>query len=127
MSTCPTYEDTVSLYLGHDNAVTLVPYADIIERVFYDMSAVTLVTVAADSTSSTTPGDAITMDSDDVPAVITFAQEGTTEEWRISVKLGLFTGITPDTYKLRIIATEPTHPNGLVLTDDVLVTVVDVP
>jgi hypothetical protein len=121
------YEDVTSLYLGYDNAVTLVPYSDITERIYYDMTNVTLVTVVADSTSSTATGDGITMDSDDVPQVIWFEQIGTTEEWRINVKLGLFTAITPDTYKLRVIATEPTHPNGLVLTDEVVVTVVDVP
>jgi hypothetical protein len=127
MSTCSTYDTTTQLYLGYDNAVTLVPYSDIVDRTFYDMTAVTLVTVVADSTSSAVTGDGITMDSDDVPQVISFAQVGTTEEWRINIKLGLFTGIVADTYKLRVIATEPAHPNGLVLTDDVLVQIVDIP
>lgn len=122
-----SYETTTTLYLNYDNAVTLVPYSDIVERTFYDMTNVTLVTVVADRTSSTTTGDGITMDSDDVPNVVDFSQVGTTDEWRINVKLGLFTGIDADTWKLRVIATEPAHPNGLVLTDDVQVKLVDIP
>lgn len=121
------YETITTLYLGYDNAVTLVPYSDITDRVFYDMANVTNVTVVADSTDSTVTGDGVTMDSDDVPQVIWYEQVGTTDEWRINIKLGLFTGIVPDTYKLRVIATEPAHPNGLVLTDEVQVIVVDVP
>jgi hypothetical protein len=128
MSTCDTaYETTTSLYLGYDNAVTLVPYSDIADRVYYDMTNVTLVTVIADSTDSTATGDGITALSTDDPQVISFSQVGTTTEWRINVKVGLFTGITAGTYKLRVIAAEPAHPNGLVLTDSVQVTIVDIP
>lgn len=127
MSTCATYDTTTTLYLGYDNAVTLVPYSDITERIYYDMANVTSVTVIADSTSSTVTGDGITATSDDVPQVISFEQVGATTEWRINAKVGLFTAITPDTYKLRVIAVEPAHPNGLVLTDSVQVTVADIP
>lgn len=127
MSTCSTFDTVTTLYLGYDNAVTLVPYSDITERVYYDMAAVTSVTVIADSTTSTVTGDGITATSADVPNVVSFEQVGTTDEWRINAKVGLFTGITADTYKLRVIAVEPAHPNGLVLTDSVQVVVTDVP
>lgn len=127
MSDCFGYENVSTVYLGYDNAVTVVPYSDITERTLYDMSGVTLVTAIADSTTSVTTGDGITADSNDVPTVVWFEQIGTTDEWRIHMKVGLFAGITPDTYKLRIIVTDTGHPNGLVLTDSVQVVVVDVP
>ena len=128
MSTCDYgYESLSTVYLGYDNAVTVVPYEDITARTYYDMSGVTLVTAIADSTSSVTTGDGISATSGDAPTTVWFEQIGTTEEWRIHMKVGLFVGITPDTYKLRIIVTDAGHPNGLVLTDSVQVTVVDVP
>lgn len=127
MSDCFGTTEVSTVYLGYDNAVTVVPYEDITARTYYDMSGVTLVTVIADSTSSVTTGDGISEDSNTAPTVVWFEQVGTTDEWRIHMKIGLFGGIAPDTYNLRIIVTDAGHPNGLVLTDTVAVIVVDVP
>jgi hypothetical protein len=121
------YEDLSTVYLGHDNAVTVVPYEDITARTYYDMSDVTLVTVIADSITSTVTGDGISATSADVPTTVWFEQVGTTDEWRIHIKAGLFVGMVADTYDLRIIVTDTGHPNGLVLTDSLQVAVIDVP
>ena len=128
MSTCDYgYEQVSTVYLGYDNAVTVVPYEDITARTYYDMSSVTLVTVIADSTSSVTTGDGISATSGDAPVTVWYEQVGTTPEWRIHMKVGLFVNMVPDTYTLRIIVVDAGHPNGLVLTNSVQVDVVDVP
>ena len=125
MSDC--YENISTVYLGYDNAVTIVPYEDITERTYYDMTGVTLVTVIADSIDSVTTGDGISATNGDSPTTVWFEQIGTTEEWRIHMKVGLFVNMVPDTYNLRVIVTDATHTNGLVLTNSVQVAVVDVP
>jgi hypothetical protein len=128
MSTCDYgYESLSTVYLGYDNAVTVVPYEDITARTYYDMSGVTLVTVIADNVDSVVTGDGISATNGDVPTTVWFEQVGTTDEWRIHMKVGLFVGMVPATYDLRIIVTDAGHPNGLVLTDSVKVVVVDVP
>ena len=127
MSTNCGYENLSTVYLGYDNAVTVVPYEDITERVYYNMTGVTLVTVIADSITSVTTGDGISASTDDAPTTVWFEQVGTTDEWRIHMKVGLFVSMVPDTYTLRIIVTDASHPNGLVLTNSVQVEVVDVP
>jgi hypothetical protein len=113
------------VYLGYDNAVTVVPYEDIAARVVYDMTAVTKVDASIDLLSSVSSGDAIDASSDDVPTTIWWEQVDT--EWRIHFKVGLFVGAVAGDYKLRIILFDPSHTNGLVLTDSVLVTVVASP
>lgn len=124
MSECG-YQSVSYVYLGHDNAVSVVPYEDIVARTIYDMTAVTVVTASVDLVDSTATGDNITASSEDVPTTIWWEQVGT--EWRIHFKVGLFVGMVAGEYKLRIILYDPPHTNGLVLTDEVLVTVVDVP
>jgi hypothetical protein len=126
MSECD-YQTISTVYLGYDNAVTVVPYEDITERVYYDMSAATTVTVTADPSPNVTQGDAISATSDDAPTTVWWEQVGTTEEWRIHMKVGLFVGMVAGDYTLRIIITDAGHLNGLVLTDSVAVTVVDTP
>jgi len=123
-------EPVSTVYLGHDNAVTVVPYSDIAERIVYDMSAVTEVRASVDLLTSSSQGDDITASSNDSPVTIWWelVNEGLpTEEYRIYFKIGLFVGITAGEYKLRIILFDPSHANGLVLTDSVLVTVVPTP
>lgn len=123
MSDC-NFESITNVYLGHDNAVSVIPYSDIVDRVIYDMTNVTRVDAGVDLITSTVTGDSITASSDDAPTTIWWEQVGT--EWRIHFKVGLFTGITAGEYTLRIILFDPTHTNGLVLTDEVRVNVVDV-
>jgi len=113
-------------YLGHDNAVTIVPYSNYTDGVYYDMSAVTLVTVSADLVASIATGDDVTATDATIPAVISYTLVGT-QEWNIVIKLGMFVGITAGSYKLRVTITDPTHPNGVVVADDVLVDVVEIP
>jgi len=123
-------EPVSNVYLGHDNAVTVVPYSDITERTVYDMSVVTEVQASLDLLSSVSEGDDITASSNDAPITVWWEQVdvGTPdEEWRIHMKAGLFVGVTPGDYKLRIVLFDPPHTNGLVLTDSVQVTVVAVP
>lgn len=124
MSECG-YQSVSYVYLGHDNAVSVVPYEDIVARTIYDMTDVTVVTASVDLVDSTITGDNITASSVDVPTTIWWEQVGT--EWRIHFKVGMFIGMVAGEYKLRIILYDPPHTNGLVLTDEVLVTVVDVP
>lgn len=126
MSDCG-YESVSTVYLGYDNAVTVVPYSDIQQRTYFDMSGTTSVTVQADPDPNVTQGDAISATSDDVPTTVWWEQVGTTDEWRIHIKVGLFVGMVAGTYNLRIIIFEPAYANGLVLTDDVNVEVVDTP
>jgi hypothetical protein len=126
MSECD-YETVSTVYLGYDNAVTVVPYEDISERTYYDMSQATTVTVSADPSPNIAQGDAISATSDDAPTTVWWEQVGTTDEWRIHMKVGLFVGMVAGDYTLRIIITDAGHPNGLVLTDSVAVTVVDTP
>jgi hypothetical protein len=122
---CEDFEVLSTVYIGHDNPVTIIPYSDISERVNYDMTDVTEVTASADLTSSTASGDDIEASSEDTPITITWGQVG--DEWRINLKVGLFIGIAAGDYKLRVVIIEPSYPNGLVLTDDLLVTVVGAP
>lgn len=119
------FETATEVYVGHDNSVVVIPFSDITERVNYDMTAVTEVQASADLTASVATGDDITASSNDVPVTIWWSQTGT--EWRIYLKVGLFTGIAEGEYKLRIIIIEPSYPNGLVLTDDLRVNVIGVP
>ena len=125
MSGCDTFTSAEQVYLGHDNVVSIIPYSDVSARTNYDMSAVTLVEASADLVASVTTGDDITADSDDVPATVWWNLVGT--EWQIHMKVGLFTGITADSYKVRVVITDPDNLNGLVIADDLLVDVVDVP
>ena len=124
MSECG-YESVSSVYVGYDNAVTVVPYSDIVARTVYDMTLVTRVDASVDLLTSTTIGDAVTASSDDAPTTIWWEQVGT--EWRINFKVGMFVGIVAGEYNLRIIIVDPTHTNGLVIADDILVTVVAAP
>ncbi len=122
---CEDLESLSTVYVGYDNAVTIIPYSDISGRINYDMTDVTEVTASADLTSSVVSGDAIDASSDDTPVTITWGLVGT--EWRISLKVGLFVGIAAGDYKLRVVIIEPAYPNGLVITDELLVTVVAAP
>lgn len=124
---CEDYELVTNAYLGHDNTVTIVPYSDLPERVLYDMAAVTEVQVSADLTTSVTTGDSIAASSDDVPITVWWEQIGTTDEWRVYMKVGLFPSISAGTYKLRVVFIEPTFTSGLVIADDLIVEVVDIP
>lgn len=123
--TCADYEVVTSVYKGHDNPVVIVPYSDIAERTLYDMTDVTEVTVSADLTTSAATGDDIEASSTDIPLTIWWA--AATEGWQIYMKVGMFVGITAGSYKLRVVIYEPDFPNGLVLTDSLLVNVVEVP
>jgi len=122
---CEDFEVLSTVYIGHDNPVTIIPYSDISERINYDMTDVTEVTASADLVTSITTGDDIEASSEDTPITITWGLVGT--EWRINLKVGLFIGIAAGDYKLRVVIIEPSYPNGLVLTDDLLVTVVGAP
>lgn len=115
------------LYLGHDNTVTLVPYEDIIARDYLDMTNVTQVNASLDLLTSTVTGDDITASSSDVPTTIWWEQIGTTDEWQIHIKAGLFVSVAAGSYKMRVIIVSPTYANGLVIADDILVDIVDVP
>jgi len=105
------------LYKDRDNAVTVIPYSNMTERVVYDMTAVTRVVANADLLISTTVGDSVVGDSDVTPAV--FWNDDTlvdgVAQWRIYAKVGLFSGIQAAEYTLRITLYDPSHPNGLVL------------
>jgi len=126
-------EVEVTLYLGRDNAVSVVPYSDVVALENYDMTDVTRVTADADLTSSVSVGDAVTGDSA-VDADLVYWDQITNDdgdlEWRIYCKVGLFTGIAAGEYTLRITIYDPDHPNGLVLPgteSSLIVTVVDLP
>jgi hypothetical protein len=47
--------------------------------------------------------------------------------WQIHMKVGLFVGIVAGSYKLRVIIINPDYTNGLVVADDLLVDVIEVP
>lgn len=118
-------EPVSTVYVGRDNAVTVVPYSDIAERTVYDMSVVTEVQCSVDLLTSESQGDDITASSNDAPVTIWWELVG--DEWRIHMKIGLFVGIVAGDYKLRIVLFDPSHANGLVLTDTVQVAVVAAP
>lgn len=124
---CESFKVVNRVYLGHDNSIVLIPYADVVAGELYDMTDVTKVTVSADLVSSTTTGDDVSASSDDVPQTISWAVQSDGVTWHISISLGLFPGIAAGEYKLRVVLFEADYPNGLVLTDDLLVTVVGVP
>lgn len=126
MADCDAFTTTTELYLGHDNAVTIIPYSDLIAQENYNMAAVTAVTAAADLLTSVTTGDAIPASSVDNPVTISFDQDPD-GVWQIHLKVGLFVGIVAGEYTVRVIIVDPTSPNGLVIADDLLVTIVDVP
>lgn len=126
MTECTEFTTAESVYLGYDNAVSIIPYSDYSEQINYDMTNVTIVTVSADLTSSVTTGDDVVTDSDAVPLVVWWNQDSG-GVWQIHMKVGLFVGIAAGSYKLRVAITDPEHTNGLVIADDLLVDVVDVP
>lgn len=121
----------IKLYKGRDNAITIIPYSDVVELVNYDMTGVTRVTAHADLTTSTTVGDAIVADSPSVdPTVLYWDTSNPEAEWHIYCKVGLFTGIAAGEYTLRITIYDIDHPNGLVLPDtdvSLRITIVDLP
>lgn len=118
---------TELVYLGHDNIVSIIPYSDYINRTNYDMTYVTEVTASADLLTSVATGDDITASSTDSPVTIWWGQVGADNEWQIHLKVGLFVGIAAGSYKIRVVIVDPDYPNGLVIADDLLVDVVDVP
>ena len=126
MSECLEYTTTTDLYIGYDNSVSIVPYSDITNRTNYDMTEVTEVTASADLVSSTAIGDDVTASSDDIPIIVWWDQDAD-NIWVIHLKVGLFIGISAGEYKVRVIIVEPDNPNGLVIADDLLVTIVDIP
>lgn len=126
MTTCDyEYEVANKVYVGHDNAVTVIPYSDVAASSEYDLTNTTKVEVSADLTTSTSSGDAIVADSDDAGDLVVFEQVG--GSWRIHAKVGLFPGITAGTYVLRHVIYDPTHTNGLVLASDTKVEVIGAP
>ncbi len=116
-------------YLGHDNPVSITPYSDYSTRENWDMITTTSVTVSADLVTSVATGDDIVMTSAANPTVVFFNQVDVDGVliWQIHMKVGMFVGIVAGTYKLRVIIIDPTNTNGLVVADDLLVDVVDVP
>jgi hypothetical protein len=116
-------------YLGHDNPVSITPYSDYNDRTNWDMVATTKVVVSADLVSSTVTGDDIEMDSSANPTIISFNQVsvGGALEWQIHMVVGMFTGIVAGAYKLRVIIEDAVNTNGIVIADDLLVDVVDIP
>lgn len=122
---CTEYETVSLTYLGHDNATIIIPYSDFSERVNYDMTSVTQVDVSADLTTSTSTGDDVTANSTDDTDVVWF--NNSSGEWRIYMRIGRISGITAGDYKVRVVITEVNTPNGVVVCDDLLVSVVDVP
>jgi hypothetical protein len=122
-----TFAPEHQLYLGRENAVTVVPYSDYAERTNFDMLDVTRITCDADLNTDTNliiPGDAIQAASDDVPALV--SKDVTTGVWLIHAKVGLFTGITAAIYSLRFTLYSPTYPNGFVLPDGGSLLLVDI-
>lgn len=124
---CADYEIVTKVYLGHDNAVTIIPYSDIVARTVYDMTSITEIQASADLLTSTITGDDVTASSDDVPVTVWWADTTGDGDWRIYLKIGLFVGMAAGEYKIRVILLDPTLTNGLVLTDELQVEVVDIP
>ena len=121
---------TNTLYVDRDNALAVIPYSDIVQRINYDMTDVTRVLVEADPVGSTSSGDATEGDSAVDADLVTWADNNPEDQWRIYCKVGLFTGIEAGEYVLRITLFDSDHPNGLVLTDPdnaLLVTLVGLP
>ncbi len=126
MSECPTYTTNELAYLGLDNAVSIIPYSDYSDRVNWDMSTTTRVDVSADLTTSVATGDDITADSTNDPTLVWYNQDAD-GVWQIHMKVGLFVGITAGEWKLRVSIVDAVNTNGVVIADDLLVTVVDIP
>ena len=133
--TCDDYAFVADwkLYIGRDNAITVIPYCDFANLVNYDMTAVTRVVANADLINTSVVGDSVVGDSAIDPSLVWWDEvtnDDGEQEWRIYCKVGLFTGIAAATYLVRITIFDPAHPNGLVLpeTDSTLqVTVVGLP
>ena len=126
MTVCTGYTNNEQAYLGHDNAVSIIPYSDYAARTNYDMTDVTLVEVSADLVTSAATGDDVAVDSDDFPAVVWWDQDAD-DVWQIHMKVGMFASIVAGEYKLRVVLTDPDYTNGIVIADDLLVDVVDIP
>jgi hypothetical protein len=122
---CEEYNAAELAYLGHDNALSIIPYSDYAERVNFDMSTTTEVTVSADLVTSLVTGDDVTASSGDAPVTVWWNLDD--ELWQIHMKVGLFVGIVAGSYKLRVIIINPDYTNGLVVADDLLVDVIEVP
>ena len=131
---CSTEENTVRLYITRDNAVTVIPYADLSAMVNYDMSdPTTRVLTNADVAGDTQVGNSIVGDSAIDPALVFWNNStlvNNVPQWRIYCKVGLYTNIVAGTYTLRITIFDADHPNGLVLPDtdeDLVVIIEDLP
>jgi hypothetical protein len=125
MTEC-TFTTPEEVYRTRDNSVTIIPYSDYSALVNYDMTNVTQVIVSADLVTSTTTGDDYTADSVTNPTEVWFNQDADSI-WQIHMRIGQFAGIVAGSYKIRVIIIEPTYPNGLVIADDLLVDVVEIP
>lgn len=109
------YSVAEKLYLGHDNALVVVPYADYSEETNYDMTDITRVVVHADPENSVTTGDAIVGDSD-VANYVTW--NDSSGEWRIYAKVGLFPSVAAGIYNMRFTLYDAgQNVNGFVLPD----------
>jgi len=120
MTACDYLDNTttLTLYLGRDNPVALIPYSDTSGNTVFDMTAVTRVTMSADLVASTATGDATIGDSD-IDATLVSWLEVEEGEWRIYGKVGMFVGIGAGEYNIRTTLYSPSSPNGLVLPDTI--------
>lgn len=111
------------LYIGRDNGLEVTPYID--SATGYDLSDVDRVEVIADPLGSAITGDAFATDSLDPTGRVTVTQTAD-GLWRITAKLGQFDAIVAGDYNVRVVVYDATHPNGLVVLNDQLVTLRDV-
>jgi hypothetical protein len=129
MTVSTEFSTTEQAYLGHDNPVSIIPYSNYSERTNWDMAATIDVIVSADLVSSVATGDDIVMKASVNPTIVFFNQVLIKKVlvWQIHMVVGMFTGIAAGEYKLRVIIEDAVNTNGIVIADDLLVTVVDVP
>ena len=123
MALCSDFTTSEKVYVGYDNPVSIIPYSDYTDRVNWDMSNTTKVIVSADLTTSTVSGDAIVVDSAVSPTMVKFSQDAGSI-WQIHMIIGMFPAIVSGAYTVRVIIYDPDNPNGVVIGDDLLVTVV---
>ena len=131
---CNGEDSAVRIYKGRDNAVTVIPYSDLSALVNYDMSdPTTRVLTNADILYDEIVGNSVVGDSAIDPLLVYWDDDtlvNNVPQWRISCKVGLYTGIVAGTYTLRITIFDAAHPNGLVLPDtdeQLLVIIEDLP
>ena len=112
---CFTYRELV--YIGHSNAITLIPLTDSEAETRMDLSGVTRIDVCIDATAGS---------SDTLPNEISWSERLVDDvlTWVIDIQVGLIPGIVAGNAAMRVVVVDAENTEGLVITHDLALNII---